>query len=67
MGAERGRQSLHFMGPITWNSLNEEIKKQTNRETFKCQLRSKKKKLNKLSFGKEINFNTNREENYVYF
>ena len=64
---ELGRQSLQFRGPIIWNSLNKELKKQTNRETFKRQLKSNMKTLNKLSFGNETTFNTNRDENYGYF
>ena len=47
--------------------IKKEIKKQTNRETLKRQLRSNMKTLNKLSFGKETTFNTNKDENYVYF
>ena len=53
MRTELGRQSLQFRGPIIWNSLNKELKKQAYRETFKRQLRSNMKALNKLSFGKE--------------
>ena len=62
MRTELGRQSIQFRGPIKWNSLNKELKKQTNRETFKRHLRSDMKTLNKLSFGKETTFNANRME-----
>ena len=41
MRTELGRQSLQFRGPIIWNSLNKELKKQTKRETFKCHLRAR--------------------------
>ena len=67
MRTELGRQSIQFRGPIIWNSLNKELKKQTNRETFKRQLRSDTKTLNTLSFEKETTCNANRDENYVYY
>ena len=67
MRTELGRQSIQFRGPIIWNSLNKELKKQTIRETFERHLRSDMKTLNKLSFGQETTFNANRDENHVYY
>ena len=67
MRTELGRQSLQFRGPMIWNSLNKELKQEPNRETFKRQLRSDMKILNKRSFGKETTLNTNRDENYIYY
>ena len=57
MRTELGRQSIQFRGPIIWNSLNKELKKQTNRETFKRHLKGTSNDKTSFIILKDLDFN----------
>eukprot|EP00112_Aurelia_sp_Birch-Aquarium-sp1_P011966 Seg2511.8 transcript_id=Seg2511.8/GoldUCD/mRNA.D3Y31 product="hypothetical protein" protein_id=Seg2511.8/GoldUCD/D3Y31 len=65
---EVGRHSLRYRGPVVWNALSIDLKKQSNLKIFKRHLKSNLGTLNRINFANGTTFNRNKDTvNYVYY